>query len=266
MLQETAKQIIRTGKNAFLTGAAGTGKTRVTSEIIEESRSKGKTVAVVAPTGIAALNVKGKTLNSFFGFGMINFRNGVEFTFNAWLKDNKRNRRKKTELWNTDILIIDEISMVSNPMFSFLDSIMKWAKNSTSPFGGVQVIVVGDFAQLPPIEKFFVKKFAWQSPAWKEADFRTCYLHKIYRQNEDDFLVDILNDVRNANITDETIKLMDKLMDNPISKTAVRLYTTKMDVENENYSELAKLQGEEHIYKGEESGAEYSASEAKSIE
>jgi ATP-dependent exoDNAse (exonuclease V) alpha subunit len=218
MLQETAKQIIRTGKNAFLTGAAGTGKTRVTSEIIEESRSKGKTVAVVAPTGIAALNVKGKTLNSFFGFGMINFRNGVEFTFNAWLKDNKRNRRKKTELWNTDILIIDEISMVSNPMFSFLDSIMKWAKNSTSPFGGVQVIVVGDFAQLPPIEKFFVKKFAWQSPAWKEADFRTCYLHKIYRQNEDDFLVDILNDVRNANITDETIKLMDKLMDNPISK------------------------------------------------
>jgi ATP-dependent exoDNAse (exonuclease V) alpha subunit len=257
MLQETAKKIMRTGKNVFLTGAAGTGKTRTINSIIEEFRDKGKTVAVVAPTGIAALNARGKTLNSFFGFGAISFKRGVEFAFDSWLKDNKRNRRKKLDLWGIDVLVIDEISMVSNPMLSFIDSIMKWAKNSSTSFGGVQLIVVGDFAQLPPIEKFFTKKFAWQSPSWREADFRTCYLHKIYRQSEDDFLVDILNDVRNARITNKTIELMDKLMDNPASKTAVRLYTTKMDVENENYSELAKLKGEEHVYRGKESGAEY---------
>jgi ATP-dependent exoDNAse (exonuclease V) alpha subunit len=257
MLQKTAKEIIMSGKNVFLTGKAGTGKTYLTKEVVQALRDKNnKHVTIVAPTGIAALNANGATIHSQFKLGHLDFRQGVKAEVEKYINKHKRNRYLKLELFKIEVLVMDEISMIPNPMFSFIDYIMRWAKNSQSPFGGVQLIAVGDFAQLEPITHF-LKPFAWQSPSWREAGFRTCYLHEVYRQSEDDFLVDILNDIRRGQITANTEKLLDRLLDKEPSPLATKLYTTNRDVDMVNQEELMALKTEKHVHLAIEEGTKW---------
>ena len=147
--------------------------------------------------------------------------------------------------------------MVPPTIFTVMDKILQGFKKNKKPFGGVQVILSGDFFQLPPIHKEPTnKRFAWQSPSWKDADFQTCYLTKKYRQDQENYLVTILDNIREGKISQETIKLLDSRIDATLNDDfkPTKLYTHNYDVDNINIQELEKLSGELHTYPYSKSG------------
>ena len=244
MEQKTALNILKLGKNVFITGAAGTGKTHLLGDFIEYLEIRDIKPTIVAPTGIAASHLGGQTIHSFFGLGIREIVDEV-FIDKLLAKKFLKNRFNKLK-----VLIIDEISMVSPELFSSIDMILKAFKFPMLPFGGVQVILSGDFFQLPPISKEFRdKRFAWQSPIWKELDFRTCYLQKKFRQ-DDNKLITILDDIRSGVITESTHNLLASVYnrDLDIGFKPTRLYTHNVDVDRINSRELDTLDETEKIF------------------
>ena len=182
-MQQTALKILKTGQNVFLTGSAGTGKTHILNEFVLYLKSRKVIPTIVAPTGIAASHLNGQTIHSYFSLGI---RDSIDEYFISNLIEKKylQTRFKKLK-----VLIIDEISMVSPNMFTSIDKILRAFKQNDNPFGGIQVILSGDFFQLPPISKNNDgKRFAWQSPSWKELDLQTCYLEKKFRQDDNQLI------------------------------------------------------------------------------
>ena len=238
MEQTTALNILKSGISVFITGSAGTGKTYLLNQYIRYLKERSVIPAIVAPTGIAASHLKGQTIHSFFGIGI---REVVDNGFIDILLTRKY-LRKRFEKFN--VLIIDEISMVSPELFSTVDRILQAFKNSPKPFGGVQVIASGDFFQLPPVSKEPKdKRFAWQSPSWRDLDFRTCYLDIKFRQ-KDNILIDILDDIRAGDISEKTYKSLESchLKELNTNYRPTRLYTHNMDVDRINNAELKKLE------------------------
>ncbi len=250
-MQTTTLNILKTGKNVFLTGSAGTGKTFVLKQYINYLRDNKIFPTILAPTGIAASLLKGKTIHSFFSLG-------IKDSFSEEdIKDIVDKSYLKKRFENLQVLIIDEISMVSPTIFTVMDKILQGFKKNKKPFGGVQVILSGDFFQLPPIHKESTnKRFAWQSPSWKDADFQTCYLTKKYRQVQENHLVTILDNIREGKISQETINLLDSRINAELDfeNEATKLYTHNYDVDNINIKELEKLSGELHTYPYSKSG------------
>ena len=237
MEQSTALDILKIGENVFITGSAGTGKTYLINEYIEYLKNRRVIPAIVAPTGLSASHIKGQTIHSFFGIGI---RDVVDNAFIELLLSRPYLRKRFKSF---DVLIIDEISMVSPQLFSSMDRILQAFKNSPKPFGGVQVIASGDFFQLPPIFKEDTQqKFAWQSPSWRDLDFKTCYLNVKFRQ-DDNRLIDVLDDIRKGDISQNTYRLLDSchLKELPIKHKPTRLYTHNIDVDRINNFELEKL-------------------------
>ena len=250
MKQSTALNILKLGENVFITGSAGTGKTYLLNQYIKYLKERRVIPAIVAPTGIAASHLKGQTIHSFFGIGI---REVVDNEFVEVLLS-RRYLRKRFDSF--DVLVIDEISMVSPELFSTMDRVLQAFKNSPKPFGGVQVIASGDFFQLPPVSKEpREKRFAWQSPSWRDLDFRTCYLDVKFRQ-DDDTLINILDDIRAGDISPQTYQTLQschlKELDTLYRPT--RLYTHNMDVDRINNNELEQLKNPKkeyaHISKG----------------
>jgi len=249
MKQKTALDILKLGKNVFITGAAGTGKTHLLNEFVEYLREKDVKPTIVAPTGIAASHLGGQTIHSFFSLGI---KEIVDDFFLDQLKVKKFVREKFAKL---DILIIDEISMVSPELFGTMDLVLKTFKDPFLPFGGVQVILSGDFFQLPPISKKpKEKRFAWQSPIWKELEFHTCYLQEKFRQN-DDKLINILDDIRGGFISEQSRTALELTKNREFDYTPTRLYTHNFDVDRVNNLELAKLDGEPTVFEKESKGS-----------
>jgi len=250
-MQTTTLNILKTGKNVFLTGSAGTGKTFVLQQYINYLRDNKIFPTILAPTGIAASLLHGKTIHSFFSLGIKdNFSDEdiSDIVTKSYLK-------KRFE--HLQVLIIDEISMVPPTIFTVMDKILQGFKKNKKPFGGVQVILSGDFFQLPPIHKEPTnKRFAWQSQSWKEAGFQTCYLTKKYRQDEKNHLVTILDNIREGKISQETINLLDSRIDTELEfeNDTTKLYTHNYDVDSINIQELEKLNGELHSYHYSSSG------------
>ena len=255
--QNLALQLMLSGKNVFLTGSAGTGKSTVINTFKEQY--KGNCV-VVAPTGIAALNVGGQTIHSFFMFapGLIDFENldALPNTF----------KRKKEIINRVDTIIIDEISMVRSDMFAAIDKRLKEVagkQNKNKPFGGKQVICCGDFFQLSPIvsceieEKWLNEKlngeFAFQTDLWKQAKFETVVLNEAYRQKDDSRFLTILNHIRHGTLKTEDIDIDSKnvssldalnnlcVCEKKMAHTPIRLCTTNREVQNINNAARAKI-------------------------
>ncbi|MCK5588840.1 MAG: AAA family ATPase [Candidatus Pacebacteria bacterium] len=244
MKQKTALDILKTGKNIFLTGSAGTGKTFLLREYMEYLKERGVSPAVVAPTGIAASHLNGITIHSFFGLGII------EDVDERYLDNLLQRKYLHQRLSKLKVLLIDEISMVSPKIFEAVDKILKAFKFSNQPFGGVQIIVSGDFFQLPPItRKREQKKFAWQSPIWKDSSFSTCYLEEKFRQDDDE-LIKVLDEIRGGDITKESYTFLknaeSKELD--ISFRPTKLYTHNMDVDRINQGELNDLGGKRYFF------------------
>ena len=232
--QQQALEILKQGGNVFLTGEPGSGKTHTIGMFIEYLDKKGMDYAVTASTGIAASHINGSTIHSFAGIGILKNLTTDQVRFialNRWVADRIRNAK---------VLIIDEISMLDATTLEDVDKVIKMVHGNPKPFGGVQVIFVGDFYQLPPVTKGEKQTFAFESDAWIQADPTVCYLTEQHRQSDAEFL-DILTAMRQANMTDAHKKRLEDCMLSHVPDT--RLFTHNADVDALNNTELNKLPG-----------------------
>lgn len=232
---ETALKILETS-NLFITGGAGSGKTTLTRAIIDEITKNGKQVARLASTGMAATLLEGQTLHSFLDLGISNSQE--ELRQNGKLEPSKKSAKL---IHAMDIIIIDEISMVSAQL---LDMIR--LRLLQTHFKG-RLIVVGDFLQLPPVvrgnEPTF---FAFESPSWENFALETLHLTGSYRTHEEDFIT-LLNNVRHATISSVQCEQLDALVKElPDDKSTITLlYGKNISAQNHNRTQLAHLHGDE---------------------
>lgn len=196
-MMENLLDKIKNKENLFITGPAGSGKSFLIKEIT--NLNKGLNIAITSSTGISSINIGGITVHSFLGLGI---ETNVEQIVSSF-----KFKRKLAELRILDILIIDEISMINSNLFDAIHSILCYAKQSKSPFGGIQVICLGDFFQLPPVKG----DYAFKSKYWKLLN--AVNINKIYRQKDKTF-IDLLNKVRIGEIDeDDILRLNNKLID-----------------------------------------------------
>jgi len=246
MTQDQALDIMKLGRNVFLTGAAGSGKSYLVQKYVTYLKKNKITVSVTASTGIAATQIDGRTIHSWAGIGIHDDMTDREITR---LFYNNDVRKRVTQ---TQVLVIDEISMLGAPILDLLDRVCKSLRQDKKPFGGMQMIVCGDFFQLPPIphrESGKPTGFAFTAEAWKQAEFATCYLETQHRQTDDQYL-ELLSDIRKSNITESVLSTLfsrhGKSVDRVMKPT--RLYTHNIDVDALNAEELDALPAESKRY------------------
>lgn len=237
MKQETALKLLKAGENVFLTGSAGAGKTYTLNQYINYLKARKVSVAITASTGIAATHMNGMTIHTWAGIGIKDFLSEED------LKRMKERKYLKEHLENAQVLIIDEISMLHAKQLNLVNQVLKYFKESDEAFGGIQVIVAGDFFQLPPVGKNDERnrdKFCFMSDAWVEAKFRVCYLTEQHRQGND-YLNDILNAIRAQAIGTEHRNALQGTRHQEIGETYTRLYTHNMDVDSINFRYLNEI-------------------------
>lgn len=240
MTQEQALEVLLSGESAFLTGGAGTGKTYLLNQFISIARQHGKKVAVTATTGLAASHLGGVTIHSWSGLGI---KTSISDNFVKWLPKTRKEKIKRA-----DILIIDEISMLHDFRLDMLNFLLKKVKKSEEPFGGIQIVMCGDFFQLPPVSSRNESGgFVVNSRAWKELNPVSCYLTEVKRQ-EDEKLKDILNAMRDNDLRRHHVKaLLDRVGEEP-EEEVTELHVTNVDADIINHREIENLDGDSHYF------------------
>lgn len=238
MTQGEALMVLKTGANVFLTGEPGSGKTHTINEFVAWLRASGVEPSVTAATGIAATHVGGMTLHSWSGIGISESLSRADVDRIA-SKEHIARRIQKAK-----VLIIEEISMLSATTFEMADAICREVRRSSQPFGGLAVILVGDFFQLPPVSRNRDVKFAYASPLWRNLNLFTCYITEQYRQDDSAFL-DVLSAIRSGNVEEfHHEELMQRHTDSAdVPVDAPKLFSHNADVDRINAEELAKLKG-----------------------
>lgn len=239
MIQSKALAILKSGRNVFLTGSAGAGKTYVLNQYIQYLKEHKVGIAVTASTGIAATHMNGQTIHSWSGIGI---RDEISAKHLSNLKEKKYFRDKMDAV---KVLIIDEISMLHRNQIELVNRVLKYFKGNELPFGGIQVVFSGDFFQLPPIGNDLEssrQKFAFMSDAWLEAEPTICYLTEQHRQLENDLNI-ILNEIRDGNVSQKSIDLLESRVDfHPDEgEQETKLYTHNADVDRINKMYLEQI-------------------------
>lgn len=236
MTQETALKILKTGANVFLTGEPGAGKTFVTNQYVHYLETAGLNVAVTASTGIAATHLGGLTIHSWSGIGT------RDTLTRGDLDKISSTERLVKRIKRTHTLIIDEISMLDGKLLDMVDIICRTIRTSTEAFGGIQVVCVGDFFQLPPISRFGeVSRYAFESRAWENLHPLVCYLTEQHRQ-EDELLHSLLGSIRTGEIEEDHYTLLREQTDIAFPDIdPTKLYTHNADVDAVNVAKLAEL-------------------------
>lgn len=252
MQQSKALAILKSGRNVFLTGSAGAGKTYVLNQYIKYLKQHGIPVAITASTGIAATHMNGQTIHSWAGIGIKDY---VSDRYLASLRDKKYFRDKMDKV---KVLIIDEISMLHRNQLDAVDYVLKFFKQNDEPFGGVQVIFSGDFFQLPPIGEEWEEsrdKFCFMSDAWVNSKVHICYLTEQYRQTNN-ALNDILNEIRSGHISQKTLDLLESRIEyfSDEIDSQTRLYTHNMDVDRINKGQLHQIDSSAKIFEAKVAG------------
>jgi len=168
----------------------------------------------------------------------------------------------KSRFSKLKVLIIDEVSMVSPEIFASMDKVLRAFKNSPEPFGGVQVVISGDFFQLPPVSRVFKeKRFAWKSPVWRSLALKSCYLDEKFRQNDERLIV-VLDEIRTGSISQKSREMLDSRYMKELNSDfrPTKLYTHNVDVDRINIEELHRLEGQPKLFKYSSKGS------AKNIE
>ena len=240
-----------THKNVFVTGKAGTGKSTLLNYFRLDTRKK---VVVLAPTGVAAINVSGETIHSFFGFK-------PDITLEK-VRRLKFKRGKPNIYKKLDAIIIDEISMVRSDLLDCMDKFLRLnGPNSKKPFGGLQMIFFGDLYQLPPVvvgrEKAIFKdhyetEYFFSAKVFKKLAMEYLELEKVYRQKDEKFIA-LLNSIRNNTAGDEELGAINQRLDatyDPKGDFYIHLTTTNSMASEINSIELAKLPGQLAVYQG----------------
>ena len=253
MLQDEALKILKTGVNVFLTGEPGSGKTHTINRYVAWLRERGVEPAVTASTGIAATHVGGMTIHSWSGIGVK--RDVSDFDIEMISTREKAARR----IIDAKVLIIDEVSMLDGRTLISVDRVLRTLRQhplqKEQPFGGLQVIFVGDFFQLPPVSRSERAVFAFESRAWREANPIVCYLSEQHRQDDADFL-DMLSALRHGRFGPSHIsRLRSRTGIVPKKEVTTRLYTHNADVDRINAESLAKIDEKVRSYRMESKGA-----------
>ncbi len=243
MTQAEALTILKTGANVFLTGEPGSGKTHTINAFVAWLRASGIEPSVTAATGIAATHISGMTLHSWSGIGIAEHLSDADVDRIA-SKEHVAKRIAKATL-----LIIDEISMLSATTFELADRVCREVRRKDEAFGGLTVVLVGDFFQLPPISRPSTRfgtggntaEFAYTSATWRELNPLVCYLTEQYRQDESDFL-EILSAIRSGSVEElHYERLMARHVEPTGVEGAPKLFSHNADVDRINAEELAKL-------------------------
>jgi len=244
---------MKTGANVFVTGPAGSGKTYVVNEYVKYLREHGVPVGITASTGIAATHMGGVTIHSWSGIGVKNFLS--DYDLEAIMS--KNNVRKRIE--ETKVLIIDEVSMLHHFRLDMIEKTLRHIRKKDLPFGGIQIVLCGDFFQLPPISRMGEPDahYIYSADSWKNGNFVVCYLSENFRQ-ADDISVTILNEIRSGEVSDEARELLRTRYVSPMKTPAepalgdivepTRLYTHNIDVDGVNERELGKVNENEFRY------------------
>ena len=219
--------------NILITGGGGVGKSYTVKLILNYAKSNGKKVGICALTGSAAVLIDATTLHSYLGIGL--GKESVEYLIS---KIGKIPKTKK-KLISLDMLIIDEISMLNDQLFSKISEIFKILKNCTEPFGGIQIILVGDLFQLAPIEG----NYCFLAPDWDESHLFTFLLQTNMRQKDDTLFKDLLERLRWGRCSDEDFKILSQMKKTtfPPDIQPTRLYAKNNDVDRINTTEYNKL-------------------------
>jgi len=233
--QQEAYNALRSGKSILLTGPAGTGKTHL---IAKFSKDAGRGVAITSTTGTSALLLGGSTLFSYLGIGL---GDGCV----DWLVDKIKKRKYLMRRWKgLKILVIDEISMMNPELFDKLNAVAQRLRKNSDPWGGIQLLLSGDFLQLPVVKS---DKFTFESETWKESLDATICLTENVRQDKDAQYRDILARCRLQEHTDEDIAVLNSRIGKDVSKhgvTHTKLYSRNVDVDRENEAALDELAGD----------------------
>ena len=249
MDQELALAILLSGRSALLTGAAGTGKTYLLNTFIAQARKRGKKVSVTATTGLAATHLGGNTIHSWSGIGVSDH-----------LPNNFFERLSKTRrdvISKTDVLIVDEISMLHDFRLDMIDKVLRTVRENDQPFGGIQLVMSGDFFQLPPVNRPNEQGggFVVYSDVWQELQPAVLYLERQYRQN-DEQLLEILTALRTGDVRRSHVEaLLARTEIEPPDGDITELHTVNVDVDDINIQKLAELPGEERSYQQTTTGS-----------
>ena len=241
--------ILNSSCNLLIVGKAGTGKTTFLREVVSNCK---KNLAVVAPSGIAAIEARGQTIHSFFGFNTAAFAPGS--------KDGKLNLTQgQVEYINRlEVLIIDEISMVRADLLDHIDSRLRRIRHIDKPFAGVQIVMIGDLKQLPPVidkrdgeilDEFYNHGFFFESQAFRASDCLFIEFKKVYRQENESFVA-FLNRVRDNNATDKDLEMINKRFTEHPNEDYVHLVTHRWMADRINRDRLAALSGKEYAFYG----------------
>ncbi|MCA9360072.1 AAA family ATPase [Candidatus Kaiserbacteria bacterium] len=242
MTQERALDILKTGANVFLTGEPGAGKTYVINKYVAWLEAAGLNVAVTASTGIAATHIGGMTIHSWSGFGI----KGELTPYD--LEQIASRERLVKRMKKAHVLVIDEISMLDGRGLDMVDQILRTVLQKPEPFGGLQVVCIGDFFQLPPVTRQGdMMRYAFESNAWLNMKPLVCYITEQYRQ-EDEMLLGLLGSIRRNEIEEEHYTLLNEQKEIAYEQIEpTRLYTHNADVDAVNSAKLAQLPGK--VYK-----------------
>lgn len=242
MTQDEAFEILKAGKNVFVTGPAGSGKTYLVNRYITYLRENNINTGITASTGIAATHMGGVTIHSWSGIGVAADLSPVDIE-NMVEKEYLFKRFDKVK-----VLIIDEVSMLHHFRLDLVNRVLKAMKRSDEPFGGIQVVLCGDFFQLPPIARAGEPRaqFVYASEAWEEAEFTVCYLTEQFRQ-KDDAALSVLNEIRSGEISEQSKEHLTSRHNvrSPKHTTSTKLFTHNVDVDVLNDAELEKIEGDE---------------------
>ncbi len=244
MTQEQALQLLKQGKNVFLTGPAGSGKTYVLNKFIDHLRQSKVVVGVTASTGIAATHLGGVTIHSWSGMGIkdaLSDEDVVALLMRPYL-------RKR--IVTASVLIIDEVSMLHAYQLDLVNKVCQAFRESSLPFGGLQVVLCGDLFQLPPVSKNRTESFfVTASDSWQQAEVVVCYLEEQYRQT-DSQLESILNAIRYNEVDEDVFLTLQQRFNADVSGLAqpTRLYSHNIDVDAVNADQLKQIDGEARVF------------------
>lgn len=251
-LQKFAVDQALQGANILLTGQAGTGKSYTLAELINQLGRKKIAYGLAAMTGVAALNIGGSTIHSWAGIGLAE-EGGA--TLARKVNGNKRARER---IIGAKVLIIDEISMCSKELFEKLDVVFRSVRKKFKvPFGGLQLILVGDFLQLPPVSRTTEKAFCFESEVWEDANIHTVQLTEIVRQDSTGDFAKLLSKIRTGDYTEDDLDLLDTAFGRKFPEDGIQpvvLNCTNKNVDYFNQKKLDDLKGEAVTIEAEDSG------------